>query len=93
MKEKHAEKRTISSKGQVVVPKKIRDYLEVKDGDQLEFMIRETGEVVLTPVKSEHPKDLFGSLPARSADTQNFEQVLNLAKKERFQKRKQEGKF
>lgn len=93
MSEKQAEKRTISSKGQVVVPKKIRDYLELKDGDQIEFMIRETGEVVVTPVKSEHPEILFGTLPARFVNTQDFEQVLYLAKEERLQKQKKEGKI
>jgi len=42
---------SISPKGQVTIPKKIRDYLKVKPKDKIEFEI-EKGIVRLKPAKS-----------------------------------------
>ncbi|HEX5939357.1 MAG TPA: AbrB/MazE/SpoVT family DNA-binding domain-containing protein [Dehalococcoidia bacterium] len=41
----------VTSKGQVTVPKPIRDALGLKDGDALIFRLRD-GEAVLEPVRS-----------------------------------------
>jgi antitoxin PrlF len=41
---------TITTKGQCVVPKKIRDYMRLKPGDRIDFVIREDGEVFVRPV-------------------------------------------
>jgi AbrB family looped-hinge helix DNA binding protein len=40
----------ITTKGQCVVPKKIRDYMRLKPGDKVDFIIREDGEVYVRPV-------------------------------------------
>ena len=42
---------TITSKGQVTLPKIIRDELHLKSGDRLEFIVLEKGDVLLRPVK------------------------------------------
>jgi AbrB family looped-hinge helix DNA binding protein len=41
---------TITTKGQCVVPKKIRDYMRLHAGDKIDFVIREDGEVYVRPV-------------------------------------------
>ena len=41
---------TITTKGQCVVPKKIRDYMRLNPGDKIDFVIRENGEVFVQPV-------------------------------------------
>lgn len=41
---------TITTKGQCVVPKKIRDYMHLNPGDKIDFVIREDGEVFVRPV-------------------------------------------
>lgn len=41
---------TITTKGQCVVPKKIREYMNLKPGDKVEFVIREDGQVFVQPV-------------------------------------------
>lgn len=41
---------TITTKGQCVVPKKIRDYMRLNPGDKIDFVIREDGEVFVRPV-------------------------------------------
>lgn len=38
---------TMTCKGQITVPKQIRDYLHVAEGDQIEFAITSNGEVVV----------------------------------------------
>ena len=40
---------TITTKGQCVVPK-IREYMRLKPGDKIDFVIREDGEVYVRPV-------------------------------------------
>lgn len=42
---------TMTSKGQVTVPKPIRDKLRLKPGDRIEFLLEESGARI-TPVKA-----------------------------------------
>ena len=39
----------MSTKGQVVVPKEVREYLGIHAGDRIDFVVREDGQVVLRP--------------------------------------------
>ena len=41
---------TMTSKGQVTVPKPIRDRLHLKPGDKIDFMLDEDGGVRVVPV-------------------------------------------
>jgi len=43
---------TITSKGQITVPKEVRDHLHLKEGDRVEFLIEAGGKVELRPVPS-----------------------------------------
>jgi len=52
---------TLTSKGQVTVPKKIRDSLRLHTGDKIEFIITETKEALLRPV-TKKVDDVFGKL-------------------------------
>lgn len=38
---------TVTSKGQVTIPKEVREFLRVNQGDQLEFRIEDDGSVRL----------------------------------------------
>lgn len=40
---------TVTSKGQVTIPKRIRDFLRVKTGDRIDFDIDAGGKVVVRP--------------------------------------------
>jgi len=40
---------TVTSKGQVTIPKRIRDFLRVKSGDRIDFDIDASGTVVVRP--------------------------------------------
>jgi AbrB family looped-hinge helix DNA binding protein len=57
---------TLTSKGQVTVPKKIRDSLRLVPGTHIEFAVNGAGEVVLrktgkTPMKRDRFEVLRGS--------------------------------
>ena len=52
---------TISSKGQITVPKAVRDALGLKSGDAVEFVVRE-GQVVMRPAKAWTIEDAAGCL-------------------------------
>ena len=58
----------LSTKGQLVVPKTVRDHLHVNAGDRLDFIIRDDGEVVIRPavVDVRHLKGLLHR-PGREA--------------------------
>lgn len=52
---------TITSKGQMTLPKEVRDRLNLKPGDRLDVSIQDR-RIVLTP-KTLHISDLRGVLP------------------------------
>ena len=41
---------TITSKGQVTLPKPVRDKLRLRPGDKIDFMLEEDGSLRVTPV-------------------------------------------
>jgi len=55
---------TISSKGQVTVPKKIREFLKVGTHDKIIFIPLEDGRVLMT-TKQNPAEALFGMLKHR----------------------------
>jgi AbrB family looped-hinge helix DNA binding protein len=55
---------TISSKGQVTIPKKIREFLKVGTFDKIVFVPLEEGKVMITN-KQIPVSDLFGMLKHR----------------------------
>jgi len=52
---------TLTTKGQLVIPKAIREYLHLHPGDRLDFVIRDDGDVVLRPAVTD-VRDLKGLL-------------------------------
>ena len=52
---------TVTSKGQVTIPKAIRDLLHIKPNDKVDF-IRQGEKVILVPVKT--LKDIRGIIAA-----------------------------
>lgn len=52
---------TLTSKGQITLPKAVREHLHLDAGDRLEFVIRGDGEVQVKPVAGSY-QDLRGML-------------------------------
>jgi antitoxin PrlF len=57
---------TITSKGQITVPKQIREKLDLDTGDPIDFVIQPNGDVLLKPAKF---------------DIQNLQGILKSTKK------------
>jgi AbrB family looped-hinge helix DNA binding protein len=58
----HGMNSTVSEKGQVTIPKKLRERLGIRAGDELDFET-EGGRLVATKVSHQHPVDrVFGIL-------------------------------
>ncbi|KAF3887014.1 MULTISPECIES: AbrB/MazE/SpoVT family DNA-binding domain-containing protein [Nostocales] len=41
---------TVTIKGQVTIPKEIRDYLKLDTGSKIEFVVDENGDVKIVPL-------------------------------------------
>lgn len=41
---------TVTTKGQVTIPKAVRDQLELKEGDRIDFIVNDAGEAVIRRV-------------------------------------------
>lgn len=55
---------TITSKGQVTLPKEVREHLQVGQGDRIDFVIDRGGDVRVVPLKRS-VKELYGIAPYR----------------------------
>lgn len=53
---------TLTSKGQITLPKPIRDQLGLRSGDRLDFVVRDDGRLEVVPIKQPATK-LKGLLP------------------------------
>ena len=56
---------TITSKGQITIPKAVRERLHLETGDTVYFDMRDDGTVLLVP-RNEPVESLFGMLKAKA---------------------------
>lgn len=52
---------TMSGKGQVTIPKKVRDAFDLHTGDKIEFVLEKEGVITVRPIKKS-VDDVFGRL-------------------------------
>lgn len=53
---------TVTSKGQITIPKEVREKLKLQTGDKLEFLVQGDGTAKVVPVTSS-VKELRGMIP------------------------------
>ncbi|HQX79591.1 MAG TPA: AbrB/MazE/SpoVT family DNA-binding domain-containing protein [Steroidobacteraceae bacterium] len=72
----------LTSKGQVTVPKTVRDYLGLKPGTAVTFERLASGEVVLRPAKGRVPRrpSRFAKLRGRATVRMKTEEILALTR-------------
>lgn len=77
---------TVTSKGQITIPKDIREYLKLQPGDKIDFIIEKEGKVVIEPATLD-VKELEGILhrPHRKAISL---QEMKTAVQRRFRRKK-----
>ncbi|HKT74644.1 MAG TPA: AbrB/MazE/SpoVT family DNA-binding domain-containing protein [Steroidobacteraceae bacterium] len=73
---------TVTSKGQVTVPKTIRDYLGLKTGSAVTFERLESGEIVLRPAKpnAKARTSLFAKLRGRATVRMKTDEIMALTR-------------
>ena len=59
---------TVTSKGQITIPKSIRDRLHLIEGDKVAFMISDSGDAIMRPI-AKRVDEVYGILasPKRKA--------------------------
>jgi antitoxin PrlF len=76
---------TVTSKGQVTLPKEVRGCLRLGEGDKVRFTVESEGRVAVA--RAEHSiRDLFGILgkPRRSATLQEMDEAIRQHAVERY---------
>lgn len=73
---------TLTSKGQVTVPKTVRDYLGLKAGSAVTFERRPDGEIVLRPAtpRAKARTSVFGKLRGRATVRMKTEEIMALTR-------------
>jgi AbrB family looped-hinge helix DNA binding protein len=74
----------LTSKGQVTVPKKVRDYLGVKPGEAVTFERLPSGDIALRAAKSRKKRRVskFAKLRGRATVRMTTEEILELTRAE-----------
>ncbi len=65
---------TLTSKGQTTIPKEIRERLNLKPGDRIEFVVEDGDRVVLRP-RNRSLDDLVGMLKPRDGRRVSIEEM------------------
>jgi len=77
---------TLTTKGQVTIPKKIRESLKLHTGDKIEIIVTENGEAIMRPI-SKKVDDLFGKLhkPGRKpVSIESMDDAISNRMKDKF---------
>ena len=76
---------TITSKGQVTIPKEIRDHLRLRDGRKIRFTVEGENRAVIVPV-SRRLSELAGILPKpkRTATLEEMDEAIGRGAVQRY---------
>ena len=72
----------VTTKGQVTIPKSVRDSLHLHSGDRVEFVVRDDSEAVLRPI-NKSVDEVYGKLHDPDQPTRTVEE-MNEAVARRF---------
>jgi len=78
---------TLTSKGQVTIPKAVRESLRLHAGDKVEFVVTDSKEALLRPI-TRKVDEVFGRLHKTGRKPVSVEKMNNAIKqkmRERFQ--------
>jgi len=71
---------TLTTKGQVTIPKEVRDLLKLHKGDKIEIIVTENGEALIRPV-SKKVDDIYCKLRKPEQKAVSLEEIDNTIKK------------
>ena len=72
----------VTSKGQVTIPKPIRDRLGIEPGNAVDFQLGADGRVVLVKVDGEPPASRFAHLRGRAGPGLSTDEIMALTRGE-----------
>jgi antitoxin PrlF len=81
---------TLTTKGQVTIPKVVRDHLKLETGARVDFVIEDDGSVVLRPV-TRHVHELAGLLyrpGRRPVSVSGMDESIRANLQKRFRRRR-----
>jgi AbrB family looped-hinge helix DNA binding protein len=70
----------VTRKGQVTIPKPIRDRLGIKPGAAVEFELTRDGRVMLVKVEGERPASRFEALRGRAGEGLSTDEIMALTR-------------
>ena len=73
---------TVTSKGQVTIPKPIRDRLGIKPSSAVDFELAPDGRVVLVKVGGRRPRSRFEALRGRAGAGLTTDEIMALTRGE-----------
>jgi antitoxin PrlF len=73
---------TVTTKGQVTIPKRVRDQLGIIPGSAVEFEMAPDGRVTLTKLGSPRPKSRFEALRGRAGAGLSTDDIMALTRGE-----------
>lgn len=78
---------TVTSKGQVTIPKKVRDFLGIETGSSVDFEVTDAG-VMLRPSRSRrHRQSRFAKLRGTATVKMATEEIMALTRGRKGRKR------
>ncbi len=71
---------TITTKGQVTIPKQVRESLKLQAGDKIEIVVTKEREAIIRPI-SKKVDDIFGKLHMPEKKSVSVDAMKNAIKK------------
>jgi len=73
---------TVTAKGQVTIPKSVRDFLGIVPGSEVEFRLAADGTVVLTRADAKRPASRFAKLRGHAGEGLDTDAIMALTRGE-----------
>lgn len=70
----------VTSKGQVTIPKPVRDLLGIETGTQVDFQMNDAGEIVLTRADKARPLSRFAKLRGHAKPGLTTDEVMAMTR-------------
>lgn len=71
---------TVTTKGQVTIPKPVRDLLGLIPGSKVDFRRNAAGDVVLKPAEKKSAKSQFASFRGHAGEGMDTEAIMALTR-------------
>jgi AbrB family looped-hinge helix DNA binding protein len=65
---------TVTSKGQITIPKEVREHLGLETGDRVVFVVQSDRDIVLKPAKTDI-RELHGMLYRKGQRSRSLEEM------------------